>query len=260
MLADLPLYTFLCQDIALEDLPVQPIRCIKSGVPICLAQCRWPVLLQECALKLCADAPQGVKPFVLIDGNFTPPGLSSVDAQCVVGGDGSEYCIAAASIIAKVTRDRIMVSDETNISPNTERALVIRQGMYFHHPQDMKSRWHFMLLRTRPPSFSDEEQLSAKLCILVSLCRPQLAIGFKQVTRQCSYKKGLHKRRIPRLIPWQMEYGKQWPVFGFDKHKGYGTQAHRDAIREHGVVEIHRRSFLKKMEAERGTELPRYKA
>lgn len=41
-------------------------------------------------------------------------------------------------------------------------------------------------------------------------------------------------------------------MYGFERHKGYGTSAHRDAIREHGMVEIHRRSFLKKMEASGG--------
>lgn len=54
-------------------------------------------------------APKSMKPFVFVDGNFTPPGLSEVDCQCLIGGDALEYCIAAASIIAKVTRDRIMV-------------------------------------------------------------------------------------------------------------------------------------------------------
>ncbi|CAB1101068.1 unnamed protein product [Ectocarpus sp. CCAP 1310/34] len=105
------------------------------------------------------------KPFVLVDGNFTPPGLgdAKVEAECVVGGDGLEYCIAAASIIAKVTRDRLMI-----------------------------------------------------------------------------------------------EFGERWPVFGFERHKGYGTAAHRDAIREHGMVEIHRRSFLKNMESS-GGKLAEYK-
>lgn len=50
----------------------------------------------------------------------------------------------------------------------------------------------------------------------------------------------------------QIEFGERWPVYGFERHKGYGTRAHRDAIREHGMVEIHRRSFLKKMEASGG--------
>jgi ribonuclease HII len=43
----------------------------------------------------------------LIDGNRVPPGLPC-RAQGLVGGDGRSLSIAAASIIAKVTRDRIM--------------------------------------------------------------------------------------------------------------------------------------------------------
>eukprot|EP00752_Nemacystus_decipiens_P008809 g7861.t1 len=122
--------------------------------------------MTNCALEVCSKAAKTQskksksakpKPFVLVDGNFTPPGLAEVDSQCVIGGDGLEYCIAAASIIAKVTRDRLMI-----------------------------------------------------------------------------------------------EFGERWPVYGFERHKGYGTRAHRDAIREHGMVEIHRRSFLKKMEASGG--------
>lgn len=44
----------------------------------------------------------------LIDGNRVPQRLPCT-AQAIVGGDDSEDCIAAASIIAKVTRDREMV-------------------------------------------------------------------------------------------------------------------------------------------------------
>lgn len=38
---------------------------------------------------------------------------------------------------------------------------------------------------------------------------------------------------------------KQFPQYGFEKHKGYGTRAHYEALRKHGMCEIHRRSFLK---------------
>lgn len=38
-------------------------------------------------------------------------------------------------------------------------------------------------------------------------------------------------------------YDQQWPQYGFAKHKGYGTQAHRDAIAEHGPCDIHRKTF-----------------
>ena len=45
---------------------------------------------------------------LLIDGNMIPNG-TIVSAQAVIKGDGKSLSIAAASIIAKVTRDRIMV-------------------------------------------------------------------------------------------------------------------------------------------------------
>jgi ribonuclease HII len=43
----------------------------------------------------------------LVDGNVAPPGLCC-PVQCVVGGDGISLSIAAASIVAKVVRDRLM--------------------------------------------------------------------------------------------------------------------------------------------------------
>lgn len=46
--------------------------------------------------------------YALIDGNRCPPGLG-VPAQAVVKGDASSASIAAASILAKVSRDRYMM-------------------------------------------------------------------------------------------------------------------------------------------------------
>ena len=37
----------------------------------------------------------------------------------------------------------------------------------------------------------------------------------------------------------------KFPHFGFDQHKGYGTPQHQKALREHGMCELHRRSFVK---------------
>ncbi len=44
---------------------------------------------------------------VLVDGNMLPPGLPC-PAEAIVGGDALSVSIAAASIVAKVTRDRLM--------------------------------------------------------------------------------------------------------------------------------------------------------
>ena len=41
------------------------------------------------------------------------------------------------------------------------------------------------------------------------------------------------------LIEWDKEY----PEYGFAKHKGYGTKEHLEAIKKYGVINSHRRSF-----------------
>ena len=52
---------------------------------------------------------------ILIDGNRVPAGLSA-PARAIVGGDGREACIGAASIIAKTLRDQIMIEAENRFS------------------------------------------------------------------------------------------------------------------------------------------------
>lgn len=43
-----------------------------------------------------------------------------------------------------------------------------------------------------------------------------------------------------------VELDKKYPQYGFAKHKGYGTAAHMQAIREFGVSEVHRKTFMTK--------------
>jgi len=88
--------------------------------------------------------------YLLIDGNFTIGAIEN--ESCVIGGDAKSLSIAAASIVAKVTRDRFM----------------------------------------------------------------------KTVSEQ-------------------------YPEYQFEKHKGYGTKAHVEAIKKYGPCEYHRLSFLGKI-------------
>ena len=46
---------------------------------------------------------------------------------------------------------------------------------------------------------------------------------------------------------YMLEMAKQYPEYGFDIHKGYGTRAHYDALRRYGPCPIHRATFLKKL-------------
>lgn len=87
--------------------------------------------------------------FALIDGNRVPVGIQ-IPCETIVKGDAKSCSIAAASILAKVTRDRLLY-----------------------------------------------------------------------------------------------EYDKEYPQYGFAKHKGYGTKEHYEAIRTHGPCPVHRLSFLK---------------
>jgi len=40
-----------------------------------------------------------------------------------------------------------------------------------------------------------------------------------------------------------VELGQQWPGYGFEQHKGYGTALHRRKLQDLGVTPAHRRSF-----------------
>jgi ribonuclease HII len=105
--------------------------------------------LHCCNLASLAGAVEGISPaasVTLVDGFRLP--RCRVPHEAVVGGDGRSAAIAAASVIAKVTRDRVM------------------HRLHVVHPQ-----------------------------------------------------------------------------YGFDRHVGYATQVHQDAILAHGVCELHRLSF-----------------
>ena len=107
------------------------------------------------AMKRAVDNMKVKPDFVYIDGNTTPP--LGIDCEAVTGGDAKIMSVAAASIVAKVSRDRLM-----------------------------------------------------------------------------------------------REYAEEYPDYGFEKHKGYGTKAHTAAILEYGACPLHRPSFLKKLYAKNG--------
>ena len=46
---------------------------------------------------------------------------------------------------------------------------------------------------------------------------------------------------------FMLEMAEKYPEYCFEKHKGYGTAAHIDALKRLGPCPIHRKSFLKKI-------------
>lgn len=50
---------------------------------------------------------------------------------------------------------------------------------------------------------------------------------------------------------YMVEMARQYPEYGFEIHKGYGTRAHYQALTAYGPCAIHRRSFLRKFYGEK---------
>lgn len=50
---------------------------------------------------------------------------------------------------------------------------------------------------------------------------------------------------------YMLEMAKEYPGYGFEIHKGYGTKAHYDALTRLGPCSIHRMSFLRKFYGEK---------
>lgn len=46
---------------------------------------------------------------------------------------------------------------------------------------------------------------------------------------------------------YMLELAKQYPQYEFERHKGYPTKLHYEKIKEYGISDVHRISFLKKV-------------
>ena len=46
---------------------------------------------------------------------------------------------------------------------------------------------------------------------------------------------------------FMLELAERFPQYGFEKHKGYGTKQHYEALKAYGISEVHRRTFLKNL-------------
>lgn len=89
-------------------------------------------------------------------------------------------------------------------------------------------------------------QPSADLALIDGNRAPELAIESRcivkgdQTVAEISAASILAKVERDRLM---QDYDRQYPVYGFSRHKGYGTRAHLEALELHGPCPIHRRDF-----------------
>ncbi|MEP4248127.1 ribonuclease HII [Tateyamaria sp.] len=100
------------------------------------------------AMERAVAGLRGIPDHLLIDGNMIPRGLT-LPATALVKGDGRSVSIAAASIVAKICRDRIMVDLaqqhpgygwETNMGygSKSHMAAIQNLGITPHHRRSFK--------------------------------------------------------------------------------------------------------------------------
>ncbi|WP_265562349.1 ribonuclease HII [Sphingomicrobium arenosum] len=96
--------------------------------------------VEQCCVALGCDPAE-----ILIDGNLTPEGRRPewrwAGARAIIGGDASQKCIAAASIIAKETRDAMMADYE-----------IVHPGYGFGQHKGYGTARHLQALREQGPS------------------------------------------------------------------------------------------------------------
>lgn len=100
----------------------------------------------------------------------------------------------------------------------------------------------------RNPEFSKTQNLESKTCILVDGNKviPNFSFEQKAIVGGDGISKSIAAASIIAKVTRDrimMEMHEKYPEYGFDKHKGYGTKVHMDALAAYGPCEIHRKSF-----------------
>ena len=98
---------------------------------------------------------------------------------------------------------------------------------------------------------SDEIDPSPDYLLVDGNCYPVTNIQGQAVVKGDCLSKSIAAASILAKVTRDrkmVEFGKEYPQWGFERHKGYPTREHREAIAEYGLSPIHRRSFGQKPE------------
>ncbi|MBU0468584.1 MAG: ribonuclease HII [Candidatus Omnitrophica bacterium] len=99
-----------------------------------------------------------------------------------------------------------------------------------------------------PLSVKEQEGFYEKTCLLIdgNSFKSAVQYAFKTIVKGDSKVLSIACASIIAKVTRDRimcEYDKEFPAYGFKKHKGYPTVEHKQALREYGPSRIHRRSF-----------------
>lgn len=192
--------------------------------------------------------------------------LRASSARYVVGVDEvGTGCLAGPFVVAAVVAKRewqpphTLVRDSKKCSPSKRTHLVRNLLM----PPNIEDCW---LVRVEPEELSEEHSLGR---CLVAAIQKVVTNALSNYPNAIVVADGEHVPSIktatclafPKaddLVPavsaasiiakvfrdgLMEEYSKLYPEYGFERHKGYGTEQHLAAIEKYGVCPIHRRAY-----------------
>ncbi len=93
-------------------------------------------------------------------------------------------------------------------------------------------------------------KVNADYALIDGNCMPELNIDGEAVIKGDANSPSVAAASILAKVSrdrFMYELDKKVPQYRFAQHKGYGTKLHYECIREHGISEYHRKTFLKKM-------------
>ncbi len=198
---------------------------------------------------------------LLAQGYCFIAGLDEAGRGCLAGP------VVAAAVILRLDDDTAQhltgVTDSKQLSPQTREQLY---DVIYHHalsvgvgigPVEIIDERN-ILQATKYAMRCALDQLSPppQALLLDALTLPHLALPQRAIIHgdalclsiaAASIIAKVTRDRLMRLLH------EQYPAYGFDQHKGYGTPAHMTALREHGPSPIHRATFSPVRELLSGT-------
>jgi ribonuclease HII len=154
-----------------------------------------------------------------------------VPVKTVIKGDSLSANIAAASVLANVARDDVMM-ELAQKYPQYGFEINILQATYLAMERAING------LSIRPD-----------IALIDGNRAKDFGVPVKTVIKGDSLSANIAAASVLAKVARDdvmMELAQKYPQYGFEIHKGYGTKAHYEALRAHGHCAVHRLSFLKK--------------
>ena len=89
-------------------------------------------------------------------------------------------------------------------------------------------------------------------CLIDGLAVPHFPISSEGIVKGDSKSLSIAAASIIAKVSrdrLMVDYAEKYPEYGFERHKGYGTKVHKEALLTHGPCPIHRMSFAPVVEA-----------